>query len=577
MNQQGKRETRMKRNVVTLICGIVIGAAASAQNLTEKIEVNVVNVDVTVTSHGAPARGLTRDDFEVLEDGVPQTITNFYAIENAQEKGASVVLPTAAIPAAKPEVLAAAPAKQVDERFRRRVLVIIDQRHTTRHNRDVALRNLEQFIDDRFAGGAYDWSVAMISDRAYLLLPLTSDKARIHEALGTVRQAMAEGSMRKIFEMDDRVARDLRGFDQAAKEMQASEGPNLKALSSDAVNEQGTDVNTLLRSANRFEQASDITITYSAIRDATRSIANAPGRKIVLLMTGNFSDAENPLGSNDHSLAGRQTAALTSLRERLVREANASDASLYIVDTEGLQTMNATSDLDQRQSNARVFGAFAGSASTVGGPLYWMARETGGRLFTGNFVDRSLRDFDVSSSDFYSLGYRPNHGDDGKYHTITVRLKKPERATLSYRTGYSSVAVEQQLQRAMTSSMAAEIQPSTMPLTMAVGPAVPEAAGAVIVPIVASVPASQLQFIPTRKDLVARIDFFISVFDERGRIVTAFRSVREAHANAGTESAGNFVESEKMRLRPGVLYRIVVAMHDQISDAVGIKSRVVRF
>ena len=60
-----------------------------AQSLTEKIEVSLVNVDVTVTSHGAPAKGLGRDDFEIREDGVLQSITHFYAIENALEKTAT--------------------------------------------------------------------------------------------------------------------------------------------------------------------------------------------------------------------------------------------------------------------------------------------------------------------------------------------------------------------------------------------------------------------------------------------------------------------------------------------------------
>ncbi|MEA2162619.1 MAG: hypothetical protein QOK37_746 [Thermoanaerobaculia bacterium] len=542
----------------------IIAFATDGQQLVERVDVNVVNVDVTVTSHGAPARGLTRDDFEVLEDGVPQTITNFYAIENTQEKTA------AAAPATTTVTLPAAAPKPADDRFRRRVLVIVDQRHTTKHNRDVALQKLEQFIDDRFASGAYDWSIAMISDRAYLILPLTSDKTRIHEALEQVRQAMAEGSMRRIFALDDRVARQLY-----ASETSAAGGSSL-TLRDKADSEQTRDTSALLQAAKRFEQASDVTITYSAIRDATRSIANAPGRKIVMLFTGAFTDQENPLNSREQTLAARQGGGLTTLRERLVREANASDASLYIVDTEGLQPLNATSDLGQRESNARVFGN-AALSNAVGGPLFWLARETGGRMFTGNFVDRSLRDFDVSTSDFYSLGYHPNHGDDGKYHSIVVRLKKPDRSTLSYRTGYASVAVEQQLERAMTSTMAAEIQPSTMPLRMAVGAAVPDGAGSVVVPIVASVAAAQLQFVPDRQGMIARVDFFVSVFDARGRLVSTYHVVREAHANTGTEAAGDFVESEKMRLRQGQIYRIVVAMHDQISDAVGIKSQVVHF
>src|SRR5450759_312136 len=55
--------------------------------LVEKIEVSVVNVDVTVTDRrGQPVPGLTRNDFEILEDGKLQPISNFYAVENAQAR-----------------------------------------------------------------------------------------------------------------------------------------------------------------------------------------------------------------------------------------------------------------------------------------------------------------------------------------------------------------------------------------------------------------------------------------------------------------------------------------------------------
>jgi Ca-activated chloride channel family protein len=45
---------------------------------TIKVDVKLVNVFVTVTDdHGAPVGGLTKDNFELLEDGAPQTISVF--------------------------------------------------------------------------------------------------------------------------------------------------------------------------------------------------------------------------------------------------------------------------------------------------------------------------------------------------------------------------------------------------------------------------------------------------------------------------------------------------------------------
>src|SRR3954452_12875404 len=77
--------------------------------LVEKIDVSVVNVDVTVTDrHGQPVAGLTRNDFEIFEDGKPQTITNFYLVENAGVHEATN---------------AAAETKPPGQRFRRKVLV----------------------------------------------------------------------------------------------------------------------------------------------------------------------------------------------------------------------------------------------------------------------------------------------------------------------------------------------------------------------------------------------------------------------------------------------------------------------
>jgi Ca-activated chloride channel homolog len=53
-------------------------ARASQADTTFKVNVKLVNVFVTVTDeHGAPIGGLTKDDFELQEDGIPQSIAVF--------------------------------------------------------------------------------------------------------------------------------------------------------------------------------------------------------------------------------------------------------------------------------------------------------------------------------------------------------------------------------------------------------------------------------------------------------------------------------------------------------------------
>jgi Ca-activated chloride channel homolog len=74
------------RKASTLILLALAAAAARAQQTpsqkhpetTLKVDVKLVNVYVTVTdAHGAPVAGLKKDNFTVLEDGIPQTISVF--------------------------------------------------------------------------------------------------------------------------------------------------------------------------------------------------------------------------------------------------------------------------------------------------------------------------------------------------------------------------------------------------------------------------------------------------------------------------------------------------------------------
>jgi VWFA-related protein len=69
--------------VSSFVCGAIVLAAAASQERTEKVPqfrtgVSAVLVDVLVLdSEGNPVQDLTREDFEILEDGVEQEVTTF--------------------------------------------------------------------------------------------------------------------------------------------------------------------------------------------------------------------------------------------------------------------------------------------------------------------------------------------------------------------------------------------------------------------------------------------------------------------------------------------------------------------
>jgi VWFA-related protein len=81
-----KRSFRLA-GLLALASGAVLNAGqapqpAAPQTPTFKVEVEYVDVDVLVTDQqGRFVRDLTRDDFQVFEDGRPQTITNFSMID----------------------------------------------------------------------------------------------------------------------------------------------------------------------------------------------------------------------------------------------------------------------------------------------------------------------------------------------------------------------------------------------------------------------------------------------------------------------------------------------------------------
>jgi len=534
-----------------LCSGIFIVASLAfplyAQQFTEKIDVSIVNVDVTVTSRSEPVRGLTRDDFEVFEDGRPQTITHFYAVEGRPALRAEAVTP------ATPATEAA-----TDERFRRKVLVIVDNVHTSKINRNRALEKLERFIDDHFAGGEYDWSIAVAGSRLQLVLPLTSDKDTIHTAINTIRR---EGTWRTYRDAlvakanFDRIAQPRRWYTDP---FATFEGHNMD------------DTVAYVTGADSLEDNMLSLGTVRSMREATRSFASTSGRKIILLLSSGIGAAGNvPVESIAGSAPGdpRWVAAegvrtFVSLRDTIIREANASNVSFYIINPEGLvPSMDVDNEFAPRP--------------TSNGQLYWLARETGGIMMPGNRPELSLQQFDKTSANFYSLGYRPDHGDDSGYHRITVRLKGDRKAELRHRDGYASLSSDVQVVRSLLTPFSPSMHTATIPFTATAGEVRKEKRG-LLVPIEVRVPLKDLQFLPEGAAWRAHVELYVSIFDQNGANIALRRFSTVANAPAATPAEGELIHNATIHLPTGKPHSIVVAVRDLTTDALGMWRQVVK-
>jgi VWFA-related protein len=490
----------MKTITIAAATAALVFTASFAQQINERIEVNLVNVDVTVTSKGgAPVRDLTRSDFDIFEDGKRQTITNFYASDETHP-AVSAVRVTAAVPAAS------TPAVEPDERFRRKVLVLVDNHHTTRRGRDRALAQLDIMVNDTFHGD-YDWSIGVIGRGVTLVLPLSSDKAAIHEALGIVRRlgTRAEGAATIAGAID-------RGGVSTSKNVDLPSWSVFDADFASRVQQAADSDDTERALASKF--------TVPAIIDAARGFATTPGRKIVLLLTGDLglNDTERVSfggpggGMTVRGVSGMRVneeqatqRTLESVRRSIVQEANSADVSFFLWNVEGLDGADLT------QAHSANLATLTNNSSE-----FWIANETGGRLVAGNDPARSLQEFDTTSSSFYSLGYTPSHPDDGKYHAISVRLKRPGKYALSYRSGYSSSSSAVQLARAMTSPTAAAMQSNVLGVTLGLGAPTPDGSN-VSVPIEVKVPFRSVQFLPGKEGVVADLVVYVSVFNDIGQ------------------------------------------------------------
>ena len=378
--------------------------APPAQGPTFRVAVDFVEVDAVVTDrNGTFVRGLTKDDFEVFEDGKPQTITTFTTVDLpariSRPARVGSVKPGPAAVSVPPDV------RTNDGTFDGRVIVLMLDDLLVDARRSLPVRRLaNDFIDQFVEEGDL---VAVVTSGA---APASSQNFTTDRGLMTaaVDRFIGRRLPSKAMAQADAYSRDQSGTDGYASER-------------------------VTRSREALSRLTGAAGFLSSIRGRRKTL--------VWFTEGVDYDVDNAMGAKgpDSLQDSRMVRAAMS---ELIGTAQRAGVSFYAVDPRGVGA-----GLDDNISIAALPARNLQSPlgmQTVQNEIRWtqdtmrtISDETGGFAILGGNVNEQFRKIVDQNSSYYLLGYYPQGGKkNDKFRSLQVKVKQPG-LRVEYRKGYA--------------------------------------------------------------------------------------------------------------------------------------------
>lgn len=415
--------------VICLAClAITIHTQADTGNpvTTIKSKVRVVLVDVVVTDDkGNPVHGLHNEDFEVREDGKPQTIASF-------EEHHGVPLTISQLPTLAPHVYTNLPVAQAADSLN---VLLLDALNTQMHDQTEVHRQMLAYLKTIPPGTRV--AIFTLASRLELLQTVTTDSSELLSILNNKNgEAGSKPSQFLPSEVENEANEHMIDF-----LIEANSDQNLI----DAVTQFQADNAT-------FQTDTRVSITLEALQQIARYFSAVPGRKNVIWFSGSF-----PISIMPDADLPDQFEASQSYKEELQKTADLladDDIAIYPIAAEGLQAdahYEANGAPSEARRASRVIAVQNQHLQREGLQRYSnhvsmesLAEATGGRAFynTNGLAD-ALAKVVNDGSQYYSLSYAPTDTKmNGKFRHIQLKLRD-KGYKLSYRRGYYATPLEE--------------------------------------------------------------------------------------------------------------------------------------
>ena len=507
--------------------------------VTFRLDVDYVEVDAVVTdAAGSIVRGLTADDFEILEDGDPQEVEAFTFVDLPVEP-------------ARPPLFAETPIEP-DVRSNavpfegRLYILVLDDYNTmalrTGRVRAAARRFVEEHIGENDLA-----AVLHTSGRPSASQDFTNSRPLLLSAIEQFAGRKTQISSLERFDITDR---------DTVEELQLLDDRWLDP----------TD----------YQKALEAEASLHTITEVARFLSSINGRRkaLVLISEGIDYNIFDPFN------LPRASTIMDETRQAIA-EATRSNTSIYAVDPRGLVSGIADADVYELQDDLVLgFDNPYNRLMLSQYSLRTLADQTNGfAAINSNDFDRMFERIVAENSTYYLLGYYPTNTErDGRYREIEVRLKDPTlrvRARKGYvapRTGEPPVELTEAVPGTSDELRAVLSTPiSVSGLTLAVS-AVPYLGTApnASVAIIVEVDGRGLAFAEQDGRWVELLELSLLAVDRRGRIEDGDRqeadmSLRPETYQAVAATGVRFVS--RLELPPGQIQMRIGARESGLGAA----------
>ena len=504
------------------------------------VEVTALDLDVVVTKDGKFVKDLTKEEFAVKVDGKTVALDYFTPVEEG-----TLFAPD--LSKASPDLILDSVRNDTGQRYlARQVLVYFDDEHLLPFDRPRAIDGLKELI---YKLSPVDQVAIVRYNRGYTrtIVPFTGSKEELLDGLARLEKMPPGG---------------LSWSQQAQQDYRTGQ-------SSRYVSSRTNTIRNYAQQAQVREKAA-----LGDIRRAVSALAARSGKRTMIYVS---SGIELRPGQGMAVALGFRNLQqfeydVTREYQDVLREANQSGVTMYVVDARGL-----TTDVDAGEAQPYEIAPFERDAYRKEA-LSGFAAETGGVLFENRNVFKGAMDQVFrETSTFYSIGVTLSNLPKKEQHSIKVSVNRPGVSVRTRSSFVPRTAGKASLNRMELALLTPDAK-GDFDVAVTVGPSQSAGIGRRLSPLEARIPLSALMFQEVGGRREAVVDVSVAAVEDNGArsdATTIRRTISLDPAQWEKDRDRFYLFATDARSRPGNL-RFVVTVKDMTTNRTGLGSASVR-